>query len=331
MTLLYMDGFETQDATRYVSGATIGYGTGTRFSYGHCVDVFRPQFNKPIGSNETTLIVGQAVKTNNYQHGIYFYGDNGTIVNVVVVLLENGAIDVRRTNTAGTLLASAPAGSFPTAAWFYVEAKIVFSNTVGTVEVRINGANVASATGLDTNNSTTVGCDMISVITTNAGGNRQIDDFYICNGSGSVNNNFLGDVRVATLAPTGNGASSQLAGSDGNSTDNYLLVDESPYNTSDYVSSATSGQKDSYVMADLPGSASSVLAVQQVASLIKTDAGAIQAKHLIRSGATNYTTAAFNLSTGYVTYLYIRETDPDTSAAWTVANVNAHEAGIEVA
>jgi hypothetical protein len=327
-----MDGFETQDATRYVSGGTIGYSSsGTRFSYGYCVDVFRPQFNKPIGSNETTLIVGQAIKTNNYQHNISFFGDNATAENVSVNFIENGAISVRRGNTGATVLASAPTGSFPTAAWFYAEIKIVFSNTVGTVEVRINGTALITATGLDTNNSTTVGSDLIAIQTPNAGGNRQIDDFYICNGSGSVNNNFLGDVRVATLAPTGNGASSQLAGSDGNSTDNYLLVDESPYNTTDYVSSSTSGQKDSYAMADLPGSASSVLAVQQVATLIKTDAGAIQAKHLVRSGATNYTTAGFNLSAGYVTYFYVRETDPNTSAAWTVSNVNAHEAGIEVA
>lgn len=331
MTLLYMDGFETQDATRYVSGATIGYGAGTRFSYGHCVDVFRPAFNKPLGSTETTLIIGHATKTNNYQHGIYFYGDSGTVINISVIFLENGAIDVRRGNSGAALLTSAPAGSFPTTAWFYAEVKIVFANSGGTAEVRINGGAVCSATGLDTNNSTTVGTDMVAMINPNAGGNRQIDDFYICNGSGSVNNDFLGDVRVATLAPSGNGTSSQLTGSDGNSTDNYLLVDESPYNTSDYVGSATSGQKDSYAMADLPGSASSVLAVQQVATLIKTDAGAIQAKHLIRSGGTNYTTSGFNLSTGYVTYLYVREQDPNTSAAWTVANVNAHEAGIEVA
>ena len=331
MTLLYIDGFETQDASRY-QNATMGFSSsGTRFSYGYCVDVFRPSFDKSLVSNQTTLIVGIAQKTNSYESNIQFIGDNGTVNNLSVYFLNSGGIQVRRGTTAGTLLASAGAGSYPTTNWFYSEVKVVFSDTVGTVEVRINGTAVITATGLDTNNSTTVGSDVVSIQTPNAGANRQLDDFYICNGSGSVNNNFLGDVRVATLAPDNNGASSQFVGSDGNSTDNYLLVDESPYNTSDYVASSTSAQKDSYSMQDLPGSASSVLGVQQVAVLTKTDAGAIQAKHLIRSGATNYSTSAFSLSTAYQTYLFIRETNPNTSAAWTVAGVNGHEAGIEVA
>lgn len=333
MTLLYIDGFETQDSSRYDAGGTIGFSSsGTRFGYGYCLDVSRPIFSKSLGSNETTLITGFALKTNGDSFGVAFVGDGGVSTNSSIYLQPNGGINAYRGNIGGTDLGgAAPAGSYPTNAWFYLEIKAVIDNSSGSIEIKIDGVTKLNVTGVDTRLTTSTGCDKIIYTYQTTGGNRQMDDLYICNASGSVNNGFLGDVRVATLAPTGNGNSSQLVGSDGNSTDNYLLVDESPPNTTDYVASATSGNKDSYVMGDLPGGAATILGVQQVARLIKTDAGAMSAKHLIRTAATNYTSAGFALSTGWVTYTYIRETNPNTSVAWSVAEVDAHEAGIEIA
>ena len=59
--------------------------------------------------------------------------------------------------------------------------------------------------------------------------NYDYDDLYICDGTtvpGEPVNDFLGDVRVDTLYPNGNGNSSQWVGQDANSTDNYLNVDD---------------------------------------------------------------------------------------------------------
>ena len=89
----------------------------------------------------------------------------------------------------------------------------------------------------------------------------RFDDVYLVDTS-APNGDFLGDVRVAYLAPNGNGASSQFVGSDLNSVDNYLLVDEVPANDdTDYVQSDVLNNIDTYALADLPANAGVVKSV----------------------------------------------------------------------
>ena len=103
------------------------------------------------------------------------------------------------------------------------------------------------------------------------------DDFYLMTGSGDTP---LGDIVIETLYPNGNGNANQFVGSDGDSTNNYLLVNETgaPV-TSSYVADSTSGHQDMYALTDLVTSAGTVLGVCHSAYLAKTDAvNARQAK-----------------------------------------------------
>lgn len=71
-------------------------------------------------------------------------------------------------------------------------------------------------------------------------------------------NDWPGPGSIGYLRPNGNGASSQWAGSDGNSTDNYLLLDETPPNgVTDYIQSNTSGQIDDWTLTDTPAGVNS--------------------------------------------------------------------------
>ena len=80
------------------------------------------------------------------------------------------------------------------------------------------------------------------------------DDVYICDTTGSVNNNFLGELTVEHLRPASDDTA-QFLGSDANSTDNWALVDEAgTYNGADYVASSTVGQRDLYVPAPIGSS-----------------------------------------------------------------------------
>lgn len=99
----------------------------------------------------------------------------------------------------------------------------------------------------------------------------RIDDVYVKDGHREPA--FLGDLRVMTLYPTGPGESSEWAGSDGDSVDNHLLVDESPPDTSDYLVAAESGLTDLYQFTDIP-EGWQVLGVSMNAYQKKTDAGA---------------------------------------------------------
>ena len=67
------------------------------------------------------------------------------------------------------------------------------------------------------------------------------------------------------------------------------------------------------------------------ARMRKTDAGAREAAIIHKSGSTETEESSVALGTSYVNYQSsIRETNPDTGNAWTISDVNALQAGIEV-
>lgn len=53
-------------------------------------------------------------------------------------------------------------------------------------------------------------------------------------------------MRIDTLRPNGNGYLNEWLGSDGNSIDNYAMVNETPPSTLEYVESSVDGQRDMY-------------------------------------------------------------------------------------
>jgi hypothetical protein len=165
------------------------------------------------------------------------------------------------------------------------------------------------------------------------GADWDFDDLYICDGAGSTNNNFLGDCRVDAFAANGNGNSSQLTGSDGNSTDNYLLVDDATTIDDDttYVEHATVGNKDTYACANMSHTPTSIFGVQVCANAKKDDAGAKSLCTVTRSGGADTDGATQALSTSYTYYREILEQDPNGPIAWTATNFNAAEFGIKVA
>ena len=331
MSLLFMDSFAGDDiptkwdaaSTRFGHGSASprtpgGYYTRLGFGSNTIYKTFSPQ---------TKIYAGAGLFSTNY---ISVYGDTGATQHITVARnSSSGAIEIRRGNSGGTLLASSTIVT-PASAWFYLEISVTISDTIGEVHVRLDGSttDIVSYTGDTKNGGTASTIDRISITTiTNA---TQVTDFYLLNDSGSTNNTFLGDVAVRALSPNGNGNASQLVGSDGNSTDNYLLVDEKPFSGTDYTGSPTTGQKDTYTVADLPAYTSTVYGVQVTANMLKSDAGASQSRTVIRTGGTDYGGTTQVLSTSAATYSELYEQNPNTSNAWTTGEVNGLEAGMEV-
>ena len=69
--------------------------------------------------------------------------------------------------------------------------------------------------------------------------------------NGDAFKSWMGPMQVDILPAAGNGSKSEWLGSDGNQVDNYLLVDEVPAATADYVESSTDGQRDLYKIGGL--------------------------------------------------------------------------------
>lgn len=254
----------------------------------------------------------------------------GGTEHISVCINADLSISVRRGNTGGTVLGSSSAGVIPASGFCFIEAKVTIHDTTGSYEIRVNGANVVSGTNVDTRNGLTGVVTAIALVFPRS--NAIFDDFYICDTTGSIANDFLGDIRVDYYAPNGNGNSSQLLGSDGNSTDNYLLVDEvAPNDDTDYVESATVGQKDTYSFPNMAHTPSNIYGMQILVNAKKSDAGLRSICTVIRSGGADTDGATQALSTSYKYYREIHEADPNTSAAWTQSGVNSAEVGEKVA
>lgn len=332
MTLLHMDGFDLGDfALRdyAYSGATAA-ASATAFSSGRCIatGADNSYWAKNVTASTHIYTGCRIYIPGTYTTTLTLRGDSGATTHISLAINGTGSATL---TCGGTQRATAGAGTFGTGGvWFYVEVDATISDTVGVCNVRLNGDTtpVMTYTGDTKNGGTNTTIDQIRW--TQSGNNNSVlyDDLYICDSNGSANNGFLGDVRVITLMPTGAGNSTGMTPSTGS---NWAAVDEQPYSTTDYVSSSVTNTKDTYTLADLPGTISTVLAVQEMLVAQKNDAGPASVKTVLRTGGTDYASSAVALGTAPQTVMNsIRETNPNTSTAWTVANVNAAEFGAQV-
>lgn len=339
MALLFMDGFGGGDSNQKwdLNSSAVSVLTATPRiagcyytqggSLGSALNKTIPASNKVIMGHGVAGDVG-----GNY---VAFFGDSGATQHITVLRnTSTGLIEIRRGTATGTLLAT---GTQPlyTAQWNYVEVSVTISDTVGEVHVRLNGSltDEVSYVGDTKNAGTNTTIDKITIAMTGGSGvnKSMISDVYILNDTGAgPNNTFLGDVVVRTLSPNGNGTYSMLVGSDGDSINNYLLVDEHPYSGTDYAGSANTGDKDTYTMTDLPNGVTTVYGVQVTGKMAKNDATLGQARYIVRSGGTDYGGTTRALTTSFTGYSDLYETDPATGVQWTPTAVNNMESGMEV-
>jgi hypothetical protein len=324
----------------FTTGAThglLGFGgaggdtqvTGGRFNGGY--------LSCSGNNNSVTRLI--AARTKLGWHGSML---SGTLGNFAAMRFgENGVGDhVRLTFTGGNWAVELPgtgtvidSGVAATSGvWHGVEIYMEIHDTAGVIKLWVNGQTTPAIdqSGIDTRNGGT-GIVDIMYVTMPGGGSQNISysDWVLYDENTSKP---IGDVRVESLLPNGNGNSSQLVGSDGNSTDNYLLVDETPYNSdTDYVESSTVGNKDTYAFGNLTPTSGTILAVQARLLAKKTDAGTREFKPVYRSGSTEVDGATMTLTSGYtVSGTDIQETKPG-GGAWTISDVNAAEFGVKVA
>ena len=97
-----------------------------------------------------------------------------------------------------------------------------------------------------------------------------------------------------------------------------------------YVFDSTIGDQDIYAMSDLPSTPAFITALQLRMIARKSDTGFRALSTLFVSGATADTGASTALGTNYAEFDKLYGADPNTGAAWTVAAVNALQAGIKV-
>lgn len=330
MALRWIEGFETFDTTltnnidaylnyKYANASsnTLVAGRTGGFAVRSSNTLVWPVF-APL----STWIMGCAFKKEaNLQEGIMVFKDGST----TQVEIRVGPSNELQVWIGGSYIASGTA-TLLNNIWYYIETKVFINTTTGSVEVRINSVTDINLTNINTQVTANNTVNTFRwQIYSQAG---YFDDIYICDTTGSINNNFLGDNRVEAIMPTGAGANTDWTPL---SPPNFSEVNEIPPDgDTSYVSSSTPGDVDTYAFGNLTAITTGVKGVQVNILNRKDDAGTREIAPVVRSGGTDYTGNTFSVLDNYSTAVQVYEEDPDTSAAWSVAGVNAAEFGQEV-
>jgi hypothetical protein len=336
MALLWIDGFD-----HYASGQQLRF-------YDEASGTFSPSTSiKRTGSqsvaldgsshiskyvnNAPTLIVGAALYFNS---GTYTDPVNGYLVKFFdltteqcnVKLGQNGRILLYR---GSTMLDQTDILVYPLQKWFYFEVKITFA-TNGSWTVRINKQIVRSVSGINTIQSSNSYANKIEISAGSQSSSNPIywDDYYICDTTGTYNNDFLGDIKVVTVYPNAEGSLLQWTPSSG--TTHYTLVDEAtPNDDTDYLYTSTVGATETANFQDV-SLVGSIAGIMHVACIRKDDAGTRTAALICKIGSNVYEGNEISIGNSYTFLKQIREVDPSTGLPWSITGFNAAEFGVRM-
>ncbi len=253
---------------------------------------------------------------------------DGTTPQVFIVTDAANRIQVTRN---GTVLATSVQALSP-GIFYYVELGVTIG-TAGTYQVRVNGATWISGAGNTqaTGNATADTVGIGSQNSTNGAATLYYGDFYACDGTGSKNNSFLGDVRVDVIFPNANGDVNQWTASGAGS--NYACVDQTNEDgDTTYVTDANVGDYDFYKFGPLPSAPQTVYGVQTVLVARKDDAGIREIAPSWRSGGVNHDGTAQAVGSAYSMLIEMDETNPASGVAWAPSDLasGTYQAGVKV-
>lgn len=322
-----------------ISGVGIDVGRGRRGTNGHLATGARILGkNLPFGSKQERIVGFAWNPRDNFGYrDIATFRDSGSSQVGINLAHDDMLVKAYRNYPASPTLLAVGETVITVGQWYYVEMYVLIHGTNGVLELRIDG-NVEFVFNGNTQATANATANelVFSLSGVGGGGSQWLDDIYVLDMvdsgiPGAPNNDFLGDVAVSALLPNGNGNASQLDGSDGNSTDNYLLVDDA-WNAVDddstYVQSSDVGDKDTYAFSQILTSEAVVYGVQIVPRAKEVSAGTHTIVGVARSAGVEEDGPSLALD-AYAHFLDVREADPSGNQ-WTLDSVDAAEFGVKV-
>ncbi len=334
MSLLYIEGFEGTGDTNatlrtFVRKTYPGSGTDAQVGFvsagrvtGNSIYLQRYGNIATQFTASQTITVGFGFKISGWTNNISIVIlKDGTTRQIVLETILGGELKVLRNTTS---LGQTSGLGCVNHTWYYIELQVTIDNTIGSFELRVNGVNVLSASGIDTQESSSAIVGDVSFYSGMAA-NRFFDDIYVLNDAGAINNDFLGEMQVIGLYVDGDGVVNDFTSSGGA---NYEDVDDGfILNVSNYVESSTPTNKDMYTFEAL-GDYGHIAGVLLNVDALKTDAGDVTLNLFATLDAVNEETPK-SMTASWGAHQMLMETDPK-SAAWTKTNLNATQFGFEI-
>lgn len=233
--------------------------------------------------------------------------------------------------TAVATVAYSPFAAFDT--WFHISVDVKIA-AAGWIRLYVDGVQVIAFAGdtdngaVNFNNACYGQTDGDSWLN---GSLTYYDDIYIDDTTGEVAASLAPDSRFELITPNGNGDYAQWSGSDGNSTDNYLLVDDIPHDSdTTYIQTDVVTEMDAVNMTTFTvPSGWSVVAVIPLAVAKKDNAlGTLDLQLFTRIGSTDQLSGDKVLPTDYA-IIRDRHTSIPGGGAWTQSDVSAVEIGVK--
>lgn len=368
MAIIWMDGFEVDfpdksiglwdSYTESASGNGNLYYTSSNARTGDgCLQVHSTSslawrhLSKTLADTYTELYIG---------FGLFFASttpldaDSSQTVPLLCLLSSSGdrqitfgidkttnVLNVYRGGNNGTLLGSGITGLAANTI-HYIELHVIISNTVGVVQIRLNGNLEIDLSAQDT--SYTPSSDDIKVVqlgilnngstpTSGASIDAYFDDFIINDTSGSVANDWPNGAGILRLDPNADGNYSQWTPNNGGAS--YVEVDELstygnlPDGDTSYISDMTVTDRTSVALDDT-GINGTVLGVMLATYSKNSASGSDAMAQFLRIGGVDYDEADYVSATDYGWHTDIDSISPATGVAFTTSEIDAMELGWKV-
>lgn len=280
---------------------------------------FRAKFRTSADSGQMVSIVGR-----NEPAGLH----------INVFLNSNRSLSVKR---GGSVLATTGIDVITADTWHYIELQTRIHNTLGTYELKVDGVSELSAGPLDTEDGTVHG-DPAGVRFSGFDGSAgtdadtyMLDDIYILDGLGSLNNDFLGPFRVHLLNLAAVSASDFAKYGAG--TNEVTSVADLPFDPAEGIDSVnTSTNEQRYTVIGFHTDAIKGVQISSRSGNTANKTQTVQVKHKIDSSAATDTGSSYTIidAATHRGFFSTHEVDPNTSALWTKTNLNAATYGVEI-
>lgn len=293
----------------------------------------RDVITTPALTAGNTWIIGFAINRLNNFYGdfLILYGSDGsTQLTLSIPNNDRSAVAIKRSTQSYEIGRIGPI--FESNRWAYIEIKFYIDQLLGYVEFKKDGTlmgripsdTVGSLTSTNVNKFTFQSLDGVNTT------NYYLDDLYICDSTGSNNNDYLGPIAIEMLQPTGTGANSGWVPSTNAA---WSCVDDIPCNDdTDYATANAIGQKDTYNFSNLSSITGNIKAIEQFSQL-KSTGGSPVANPVARVAGTDYDVDV-DLSVistiSYQAFGTIIERRPSDNNAWTISDINNGEFGLKL-
>lgn len=343
MALLVIEGFDSAHLPTFVTNGATGSYQASRTPGQVGGTSFQAQGNSGSTANvnltHTNLASGGGGCgfyfdfTTAFTSQQFFQLREGTTRHLGIRLNSSTPTTLELVGPAGTVVATASNIDLQYAAWYHLGWEYTIADSGGRIRFWLNEQPIIDYTG-DTRNGGT-GVVNSNYFQSNAASSNlvRVDDWYVYDLTGSAPWNVqMGDLVVETLRPTGQGTHNAWGGSDGNSINNWDLIDDLN-GTTDFISTSASAAKDTSILADLPAAANNVYGIVVEALVSKADSGTAPGIHdLVRDGLGNELAAEIvsqaNLSTSWIWQrAQVRTTKP-SGGSWTISEINGMEVGV---